>query len=286
MNANPEICFITTCMGRLAHLRQSLERAVAQPRASQVVVDYSCPEQCGDWVERSFPFVTVVRVPGAAHFQLARARNLGARAASSQAATAPWLCFLDADILLAPSFTEAVVPLLQPGSFYLASPWNKVLCGTMICARKGFDGAGGYDERIQGWGCEDEELYSRFRLFGMTPATFPASLLGPIQHGDDLRVQFYRIKDWRVSHTVNWLYMRAKLDLMKLSGQHPSPQTLQLLYERVEACVRQAQQSGQEASLQIDLPEHLTPAGWQAATRLTYVINRPPSSPGGASTAE
>ena len=46
-----EICIITTCMGRLAHLRQSLPSFTAQPDTSVVVVDYSCPERSGEWVE-------------------------------------------------------------------------------------------------------------------------------------------------------------------------------------------------------------------------------------------
>ena len=120
---------------------------MAQPGASCIVVDYSCPERCGDWVEQTYPQVQVIRVPGKSHFHLAHARNLGAREAN-----APWLCFIDADIALASSFTEAVLPLLRPGHFYRADPCETGLVGTVLCSRADFAGIDGYDEVIQGWG--------------------------------------------------------------------------------------------------------------------------------------
>ena len=123
-----EICLITTCMGRLAHLQQSLAAAVAQPHCSCVVVDYSCPERCGDWVEQHYPAVKVVRVPSPGGlFNISRARNCGVAVADS-----PWLCFVDADVILNPQFSECVLPLLHPKSFYLASPSVNELTGTVL----------------------------------------------------------------------------------------------------------------------------------------------------------
>src|SRR5262245_54418958 len=88
------LTLVTCCMGRLAHLRQSLPAMAAQPNCSCVVVDYSCPEQCGDWVAEAFPQVTVVRVPGRASYSPSAARNRGAAAADT-----PWFCFIDADVI-------------------------------------------------------------------------------------------------------------------------------------------------------------------------------------------
>lgn len=50
----PLLTFVTTCRGRLAHLRRSLPTFVAQPDAEVVVVDYDCPERSGEWVEQTF----------------------------------------------------------------------------------------------------------------------------------------------------------------------------------------------------------------------------------------
>src|SRR5437762_7944 len=102
-----DLCLITTCMGRLAHLQQSLGAAAAQSGCSCVLVDYSCPERCGDWAQQHHPTVKVVRVANQTQFSPSRARN-----AAMAAADAPWLCFFDADVILTPDFAARIRPLL------------------------------------------------------------------------------------------------------------------------------------------------------------------------------
>ena len=47
-----DLCFVTTCMGRLAALRQTLGPMLDQAEGSRiVVVDYTCPDGAGDWVD-------------------------------------------------------------------------------------------------------------------------------------------------------------------------------------------------------------------------------------------
>ena len=53
-------------------LRQTLGPMLDQPGGSCVVVDYSCPDGAGDWVEAHHPSAWVVRVPGQAGFNLHR----------------------------------------------------------------------------------------------------------------------------------------------------------------------------------------------------------------------
>src|SRR5437868_449136 len=144
-----DICFITTCMGRLAHLRQTIGLAARQARSSCIVVDYSCPEQCGDWVEQHYPEVKVLRVPNQQLFCVTRARNIGA-----QAADAPWLCFFDADVILDAQLAQRLLEMVRPGQFFVAHPWVRELAGTVVCSRTDFERVGGYDEVIQGWGSE------------------------------------------------------------------------------------------------------------------------------------
>jgi glycosyltransferase involved in cell wall biosynthesis len=261
----PEICFITTCMGRLAHLRQSLGQAAAQRDASCVVVDYSCPDRCGDWVERSHPQVKVVRRQGETRFHATVARNLGA-----QAADAAWLCFFDADVVLDPLFAEAVRPMLQTGCYYVASPWSKGLTGTMVCSRADFDRAGGYDEVIQGWGCEDTDLYARMRLLGIKRREFPAHMLRQLLHGDDLRVQFYDVKDMHVSETINQLYMRVKIDLIRRFGEQPSLQQRRAVYERAGTVARLALETGRDVPMRIEFRRRNMPS--EGTRALTYVM--------------
>jgi hypothetical protein len=40
----PRLSIVTTCKGRLHHLRRSLPGFLAQPDTQVIVVDYDCPE--------------------------------------------------------------------------------------------------------------------------------------------------------------------------------------------------------------------------------------------------
>ena len=158
-----QLTYITTCKGRLAHLQQSLPRAVGQGIPC-VVVDYSCPEGAANWVEANFPQVAVIRVEGEAEFNASRARNLGAAAART-----PWLGFFDADILLDPTFAKMIAPKLTSGQFYRASPLTRQTWGSIVCAREDFGAAGGYDETYAGWGGEDDDLIRALLMLGKRP---------------------------------------------------------------------------------------------------------------------
>jgi len=73
---------ITTCKGRLDHLKESLPAMVAQGAKEVIVVDYSCPDGTGDYVAVTYPDVRLVRVEGEQHFSNWKARNAGAEVAT------------------------------------------------------------------------------------------------------------------------------------------------------------------------------------------------------------
>ncbi len=201
-------------MGRLAQLRHTLGTMAGQPGTECVVVDYSCPDHCGDWVEKNHAGVKIVRLAQESIFCISHARNLGAGAAA-----APWLCFVDADVGLAADFAAKVTPLLEPGTFLLADPWVRELMGTFLCSRKDFERAGGFDEVLQNWGGEDRDFYFSLMNLGVIPKSFPSQWLIPIPHEDHLRAANYAIKDLRVSQAINSLYIQAKFDLIRLQGR-------------------------------------------------------------------
>jgi glycosyltransferase involved in cell wall biosynthesis len=224
----PDLCFITTCMGRLSFLKQTLKLAIAQPDASVVVVDYSCPEGCGDWVERYFPGVTVVRVPGEKHYNQSRARNAGLAAAD-----APWICFFDCDVRLAPSFAETLRRARRPRTFLRADPWTPPLFGTFVVEQAVIREVGAYDDVYEGWGNENGDLFNRMELAGIQPLAFPGELIAHIDHDDDARTAFHEVKEKMVSFTANRLYMRVKLDHMGATGSELPRKKRQELYRRV-----------------------------------------------------
>lgn len=215
MTPSPFVSFIVTCMGRLGHLRASLPRLAAQGDSECILVDYSCPDGCGAWAEAEFPAVRVVRVPGQQTFNLARARNAGAAAART-----PWLCFVDADVVVAPRFADALRPLLLPGRLLRASPLEPELWGTHAVPAGDFARVGGYDECFEGWGGEDVDFFARLVEAGCRPAAFPAGLLEPIRHADAERVRFHADKDRQRSRRINTVYRHAKQDMARITGAH------------------------------------------------------------------
>ena len=253
MNAG-QFCYITTCKGRLDHLRQTLPLAVAQPGVSCVVVDYSCPDGAGDWVAENFPQVKLVRVTGEAGFNVSRARNLGA-----EATAAPWLGFFDADVLWSPRFAAEMVAQLQPGCFYRAVPASTQTWGSLICHRDDFSAVGGYDEAFSGWGGEDDDIVARLTRQGCTQAGFDGELVSEIPHQEEDRVRFHQVKDRRTQRWINMLYTAAKLDLMRFVSGPLALSMRQTIYAEVERSVLQSLAKGSgPAKMEIKLPDKMT----------------------------
>ncbi len=266
---NPRLTFVTTCMGRLRHLQQSLPRLVAQSGAMCVVVDYSCPESSGDWVEQNFPGVAVVRVGGEQFFQPSRAKNLGARQVRTE-----WLCLIDADILLEPDFCEVLLPMLRPGEFYRGPERGEGKFGTMFCQTEAFHSVGGLDERYEGWGDEDADLYDALSFAGITQKFLPAERMRHIEHGNVERVKYYDVSCREESLTVNRIYRLAKWDLARLHQQPLSPKQCGNLYRIVREKVRVVWKEGREDIVFDTQQIKLDMGPWQLERQLVYRITR------------
>ncbi|HEY6898920.1 MAG TPA: galactosyltransferase-related protein [Rhodocyclaceae bacterium] len=272
----PALSLVTTCMGRLAHLQQSLPRMAAQADVECILVDYACPQQSGQWAAGNLPGVRVLRLEQAAHFSAAHARNLGAAQA-----TAPWLAFVDADVLLADDFAADVAPLLQAGRYYRPAPLAPDLWGCCLVARDVFAHVGGYDEALQSWGGEDDDLYHRLRwLAGQQPGEFPAGLLDFISHSDAERIAHGDGAERWLSQRANALYLHIKYDLMAVMqraeldlGQR------QALYREVRRTVLGSGASN--ARVEIRLPPELKVplSGWGIRRTWLFDLERIPGTP-------
>ena len=211
-----DIAFVTTCKGRLHHLRETLPLIVAEQPAEIVVVDYACPDGAGDWVESHHPSVRVVRVTEDPGFCLPRARNFGARHSRS-----PWIVFIDADVKIRPGWVEWMQRGLTPAGFYRAATedgrTDREAYGTIICPRQGFETVGGYDEAFRGWGGEDDDFYDQLRLSGFAQRTYPHRFVQPIRHSDAERTRFQSVQDVNHFALVNSVYRQIKIQLMYFS---------------------------------------------------------------------
>lgn len=262
-----ELCLITTCMGRLAHLQQSLGAAAGQPGCSCVLVDYSCPERCGEWVESKFPGVQVVRATGQTVFNISRARNLGAAAAQT-----PWLCFFDADVILDSRFAERILPTLQPGHYYGVPNEEEGLLGPNVCARSDFVQIGGYDEVFENWGHEDVDFFMRLSLRGLKRAHFPQDISVRVRHDVESRVRHFAVKSPKISQTINALYRLAKFDLMKIHDRELTFQERKSLYADATQTVQALLKNCKETQWRISFDQTRTIFNQEIESTLVYTL--------------
>lgn len=276
--ASPLLTVVITCMGRLAHLQASLPCVVAQAGMECIVVDYGCPEHAGDWVERHYPRVQVLRAGAVQHFNVGRARNLGAAASHT-----PWLCLMDADTLLGPDCCNGLLPRLAAGHFYRPDPQPPDLCGMVVCALQDFRAIGGYDELFEGWGCEDRDLYLRLQRLGCKAATFPSEDLRFIAHDDAMRTRHHAVSDRFLSLRINGMYLQIKNDLaLQIGKVDLDPRDRQALYARIRQ--RVLAQPQQPARMDIDLPAATCfsqPPGWRLHRTIRYRFEPEASGHGG-----
>jgi Glycosyl transferase family 2 len=219
MPDRPRIWFITTCMGRLSALEQSLPTFCRQSNSRVVVVDYSCPDRSGDWVEAHHPECQVVRVPGEEFFHSSRARNAGVQVVPQGD---DWVCFVDADVCLSPSFCAIVRPLLEPGRFAVLPmhPRNKGLTGLILASRGDVARCGGFDEGYRNYGRQASAMRVALFAAGLTPVFLGDGLARHLDHGDEVRSRHYRQRDLvrssrENSHRLRALIQKTEVDTGK-----------------------------------------------------------------------
>lgn len=211
------VALITTCKGRLHHLRQTLPLMLAQGADQVIVVDYDCPDDTGDWVAAHHPAVDVARVYDRAEFNLAEARNVGARLAQTD-----WLVFVDADIETVPGWVDWMRREVRPGNYYKVAKVDGVIdgqtSGTAICARSDFVALDGYDEVIAGWGGEDFDLYERLGRRGVALARYPSEFVSAIHHGNDERAGWDGMQNSGQKWLLEKCYQAMKMHVTEARG--------------------------------------------------------------------
>lgn len=231
---------VTTCKGRLDHLRRTLPRFLSQPDAEVIVVDYACPDNTAALIAREFPRCRVVVAGDVQGFNLAHARNLGAEAARGE-----WLVFIDADVVMAEDFVPRLEKFLTVGEFYgfpSVSPERHGIYGSCVIRRSDFQSVQGYDAAMQGYGGEDEELYARMRLIRAKRVALPEDLIERvIQHGDVERTVFHDRKAIADNLRINAAYRLVKNTVLRqLEATELPESTRKLLYQMVVGRIAEA----------------------------------------------
>lgn len=271
---------VMVCKGRLAHLQQSLPLVAAIDDLQVIVVDDDCPEQAGEWVEQNYPHVQVVRPAAPLPFNLARARNLGAAAVD-----APWIVFMDADVLVRPAFSNWLAERRDPDRLYCNSRSVPELYGSFVCTTQAFKAVGGYDEYFRGWGGEDSDLLRRLEQAGYTKAPIPAAVWDPILHDDALRFVFDAGPPSKAAAVLRaHCYAAIKYDLQGLGIDFSKQSRADMILQKINATVQAAMAQNAVQEITLDLGQRsrlLIVRGYSIRRTITYQVSQEASTESG-----
>ncbi|HZP19814.1 MAG TPA: glycosyltransferase family 2 protein, partial [Bauldia sp.] len=166
---------------------ESLERAFAtwvrlRDISEIVIVDWSSADSSTiERVARRDRRVRVARVEGEKYFNHTRTKNLGVHLSSGRL-----VMVTDADIMMHRRMRHLFAAVRSGGNRFFRG-WIPGGYGTVIVRREMFDAVGGYDERMEGWGGSDDDLYHRLTLHGLQSVNIPEGLLAHIDHPEEAR---------------------------------------------------------------------------------------------------
>lgn len=213
-----KLSLITTCMGRVHHLQQTLPRNLADavdwsdPGAVEVVVlDYSSPDGLAAWMHqepllqpyREAGILRFARSPGQTHFRHSHAKNMAHRLATGDV-----LVNVDADNFIGAGFTDHLRQVFTQRPNAVVAPdrldarlnigRHRGCMGRIALSRASFDRLGGYDEspRFRGWSGEDTDLLIRaVRMFCRPVLLREPRFLQVLPHDDEERIRLTEFDD-------------------------------------------------------------------------------------------
>jgi glycosyltransferase involved in cell wall biosynthesis len=199
-----KVSIVTTCMGRLHHLRETMSRnwydalhdsenysttemdENGDPKDwldfEFVLVNYNSPDGMDKWVEQEYGgkggpidhgMVIHVHDQSATEYSMARSRNIGFKVATGDVVVQ-----VDCDNFIKKGFVARCADIAR----VTAGPVVMFRANHRLRGRLGFrrlefiDLLGGYDERFVGYGADDRDLFERAKALGFTPVTYGGDL--------------------------------------------------------------------------------------------------------------
>lgn len=195
------VSLVAVCMGRHDTIKKTAPAWLAVNAVDEVIlVDWSSDPPL-EPIVHSLPNsqrINVLRVNNEPSWVLSRAYNLAINSTSySHVIRTDCDYHIEPNFITAHSvlFDEDKDPKSEKRSFYagnynLARNENEVhLNGAVFIRRADFLGIGGYDERIQTYGWDDEDLYNRLADANLTKLDISYDHVSHVEHGNSGRAQ-------------------------------------------------------------------------------------------------
>jgi len=206
------ISLVTTCKGRLEHLKTTINSWIDFGPDEIIVVDAQCPDGTKDWLAANHPEVQCVSLETPS-FRVAQSRNAGA-----ESATSDYIFFVDADIVLSKELKKWIEENLKLGSYYSRKRNNAYdgihEQGTVLCHKSDFKKIEGYDTTFSGYGGEDHDFYFKLQRIGAQQVDVPREYINSLSHSDEMRTEFYEEKNKFKQSIINRSYSAIKAKIL------------------------------------------------------------------------
>ena len=216
--SDKKFTIISACMNRSAMLRVSLQSWIGNPLVSEIIIiDWSSKDPIS-WAETLDPRIQVIRIDGQKTFNKSKSLNIGISASSGD-----FIMQMDVDYILNPYYNlvEVFQKKITERDFIVCSGWIGEGKGTgqpflqptngFLCApKKSLLEAGGYNENLQGWGYDDDDIINKLLKLGLTRRILRLSggiFIYHNPHGAEKRVENYDNKipsdSWKKNKAIS-----------------------------------------------------------------------------------
>jgi len=174
-----KIAFCITCMNRLHHLQQTLEKNIQDnylpDKVKFILLDYNSQDGLEQWVYHNMMqhiesgMLVYYKTLEPQYYFRSHSRNMVFRLANAEI-----LCNLDADNFLGEGFASFMVEefLKNERIFYTNNYSLNDTFGRVCVRSEDFMSIRGYNEALKGYGYEDNDFQNRLILHGLKPMSF------------------------------------------------------------------------------------------------------------------
>ena len=203
-----KMAFCITCMNRLHHLKETIVRNITDNIHSDVefvLLDYNSTDGLEEWVKGLRDYIdsgvlNYYKTFDPPCYRRGHSRNMAFRLADAEI-----VCNLDADNYLGKDFASYFIELFETekNTFYRMNPDSRDTFGRVCVRKDDFIRIRGYDEEMEGYGFEDNDLFLRLKKSGLDQRIiFRQEFSNAIRHTD-----LERISEESMNKNVTAIYI-------------------------------------------------------------------------------